>query len=70
MTNAEAYTKELMNEVAKEAIKKKTIQEIIEEELSYKIKPLPEIPTIQYHYPSGQEKRRERRKKQKPKKNN
>jgi hypothetical protein len=68
MTNAEAYTKELMNEVAKEVFKEKTLAEIIKEEQSIKL-----TATHQPHYQrilSGQEKRRERRKKQKPKKNN
>jgi hypothetical protein len=48
--------------------KSKTIEQIIEEEKSIKITATPEIPLIQYHFPSGQQNRRERRKNQRKKK--
>ena len=42
----------------------KTIQEIIDEEKSFKITAHPEIPLIEWNYKSGKESRRERRAKE------
>lgn len=57
-------TATIMNALDNTEKETKTIQEIIDEEKSFKITEPPEIPLIEWNFKSGKERRRERRAKE------